>query len=59
MDQHGWVILVGCCGWPERRDAYVAEFPVVELQHTFYQLPSERLAETVAIVGSSRIRVRD
>ena len=45
MDQHGWVILVGCCGWPERRDAYVAVFPVVELQHTFYQLPSERLAE--------------
>jgi uncharacterized protein YecE (DUF72 family) len=45
MDQHGWVILVGCCGWSERRDAYVAEFPVVELQHTFYQLPNERLAE--------------
>ncbi|HXF56011.1 MAG TPA: DUF72 domain-containing protein [Actinomycetota bacterium] len=34
------LVLVGCCGFPVRRDAYVAEFPVVEVQQTFYQLPS-------------------
>ncbi len=33
-------ILVGCCGFPGTRRAYYADFPVVELQSTFYQPPS-------------------
>lgn len=33
-------ILVGCCGFPEAKRAYYAEFPLVELQSTFYQPPS-------------------
>lgn len=33
-------VLVGCCGFPVRRDAYQAEFPLVEVQQTFYQLPA-------------------
>ncbi|MCS7315506.1 MAG: DUF72 domain-containing protein [Bryobacterales bacterium] len=38
-------LLVGCCGWPEARARYFEHFPVVELQQTFYQLPSVALAE--------------
>ena len=30
---------MGCCGFPVARGRYVAEFPVVEVQATFYQLP--------------------
>lgn len=37
-------VLVGCCGFPIRRDAYLAEFPVVEVQQTFYQLPTPATA---------------
>ncbi len=32
-------MLVGCCGFPVARARYQAEFPVVEVQQTFYQLP--------------------
>lgn len=32
-------VLVGCCGFPLARTRYAAEFPVVEVQSTFYQLP--------------------
>jgi uncharacterized protein YecE (DUF72 family) len=32
-------VLVGCCGFPIARARYQAEFPVVEVQQTFYQLP--------------------
>lgn len=38
-------VLVGCCGWPVARSRYFQVFPVVELQDTFYQLPSLTLAE--------------
>ena len=38
-------ILVGCCGLPGRQADYYAEFPVVEVQRTFYQLPRLALAE--------------
>jgi len=38
-------VLIGCCGWPEARARYYEHFPVVELQDTFYQLPSVSLAE--------------
>jgi uncharacterized protein YecE (DUF72 family) len=37
-------VFVGCCGWQESRARYFAEFPVVELQDTFYQPPSVELA---------------
>ncbi len=33
-------VLVGCCGWPEARQRYYRHFPIVELQQTFYDLPS-------------------
>lgn len=32
-------IKVGCCGFRLRQAEYVREFPVVEIQHTFYQPP--------------------
>jgi len=30
---------VGCCGFPVKRNIYYQNFPVVEVQQTFYQLP--------------------
>jgi uncharacterized protein YecE (DUF72 family) len=33
------VIRVGCCGWPVGRRAYAAEFDLVEVQPSFYNLP--------------------
>jgi uncharacterized protein YecE (DUF72 family) len=30
-------IKVGCCGFGEAQEAYSSEFPVVEIQRTFYQ----------------------
>ena len=38
-------VLVGCCGFPLGRARYLGRFPAVELQQTFYQLPSPSLAE--------------
>ncbi len=38
-------ILVGCCGLAGRQADYYREFPVVEVQRTFYQLPRLSLAE--------------
>jgi uncharacterized protein YecE (DUF72 family) len=35
---------VGCCGWCEAKSEYFADFPTVELQSTFYELPSLALA---------------
>ncbi len=37
-------ILVGCCGWSEARQRYFADFPVIELQDPFYEMPSPGLA---------------
>ena len=36
--------LIGCCGWSEGKTKYFADFPAVELQSTFYELPSLALA---------------
>ncbi len=36
--------LIGCCGWSEAQAKYVEDFPTVELQSTFYELPSVALA---------------
>jgi uncharacterized protein YecE (DUF72 family) len=38
-------VLVGCCGLAGRQADYYREFPVVEVQRTFYQLPRLALAE--------------
>jgi uncharacterized protein YecE (DUF72 family) len=35
---------VGCCGWCEAKAKYFNDFPVIELQSTFYELPSLALA---------------
>ncbi|MCU1292046.1 MAG: hypothetical protein JWP08_896 [Bryobacterales bacterium] len=36
--------LSGCCGWSEAKAKYFADFQTVELQSTFYELPSLALA---------------
>lgn len=33
------LIKIGCCGFPVKRREYAAQFPVVEIQQTFYQPP--------------------
>lgn len=33
------MIKVGCCGFPVKRETYYQNFPVVEIQQTFYHLP--------------------
>ena len=38
-------LLVGCCGWAEAHSKYFTDFPVIEIQSTFYQPPSPELAE--------------
>ncbi|MDI3299633.1 MAG: DUF72 domain-containing protein, partial [Bacillota bacterium] len=38
-------VQVGCCGFPEARELYYREFPLVEVQQTFYQLPRPATAE--------------
>ena len=37
-------VLVGCCGFPVSRNKYFTKFKLVELQNTFYDLPSESSA---------------
>src|SRR3712207_50982 len=34
-------VLVGLCGWTVSQASYVRRFPVVEVQHTFYEPPSD------------------
>jgi len=36
-------VRVGLCGWTTGRAAYVRRFPVVEVQHTFYEPPADAL----------------
>lgn len=36
---------VGCCGWSEAQARYVAGFPVIEIQTTFYEPPTLALAD--------------
>ena len=38
-------IIVGCCGFPTSRKKYYNIFETVELQQTFYELPSPQLAK--------------
>ena len=34
-------VRVGLCGWTVSQSAYVRRFPVVEVQHTFYEPPAD------------------
>src|SRR6478735_12134432 len=34
-------VRVGLCGWTVSQASYVRRFPVVEVQHTFYEPPAE------------------
>jgi len=34
-------VRVGLCGWTVSQSSYVRRFPVVEVQHTFYEPPSD------------------
>ena len=36
--------LIGCCGWPEAKAKYYSHFATVELQTTFYEVPTLALA---------------
>ena len=38
-------LFVGCCGWTEAHARYVRDFPVIEIQTTFYQPPSDVVAK--------------
>ena len=40
-------VIVGCCGFPTARKRYYSVFKVVELQNTFYDLPSVDWAESL------------
>ena len=35
------VVRVGLCGWTVSQSSYVRRFPVVEVQHTFYEPPAD------------------
>jgi uncharacterized protein YecE (DUF72 family) len=37
--------VIGCCGFPIRKEAYFRDFATVELQGTFYQPPSVKTAK--------------
>ncbi|HYP13655.1 MAG TPA: DUF72 domain-containing protein [Bryobacteraceae bacterium] len=37
--------MVGCCGWSEAQARYVRDFPVIEIQTTFYQPPDASVAK--------------
>src|SRR3712207_8850676 len=34
-------VRVGLCGWTVSQSSYVRRFPVVEVQHTFYDPPTD------------------
>ncbi len=38
-------VLTGCCGWCEAHARYYREFPIIEIQQTFYDPPPPALAE--------------
>jgi uncharacterized protein YecE (DUF72 family) len=39
------MIKVGCCGWAKSQKEYFENFPVIELQQTFYKLPDLKTAQ--------------
>jgi hypothetical protein len=38
--------LIGCCGWAGSQPRYFSQFPVIEIQSTFYDPPAANLCET-------------
>jgi uncharacterized protein YecE (DUF72 family) len=38
-------VRVGLCGWTISQSSYVRRFPVVEIQHTFYEPPADAVLE--------------
>ena len=38
------MLILGCCGWTEARAQYFRDFSAVELQQSFYEMPSASLA---------------
>lgn len=40
-------IKVGCCGWVKKQEIYFRDFDVIELQQTFYKLPSLKTASNL------------
>jgi uncharacterized protein YecE (DUF72 family) len=36
---------IGCCGWGQAQGRYFGEFPVIEIQSTFYHPPAVKVAE--------------
>lgn len=42
-DAHVESVRVGLCGWTTSMENYLRRFPVVEVQHTFYEPPSDSM----------------
>ncbi len=36
--------LIGCCGWAGSQPQYFSQFPVIEIQSTFYDPPASKIA---------------
>jgi uncharacterized protein YecE (DUF72 family) len=36
--------LIGCCGWAGSQSQYFSQFPVIEIQSTFYNPPASKVA---------------
>jgi len=36
--------LIGCCGWAEKQSLYLTNFPIIEIQSTFYDPPAAKVA---------------
>jgi uncharacterized protein YecE (DUF72 family) len=36
--------LIGCCGWAGSQPQYLSQFPVIEIQSTFYDPPAAKVA---------------
>jgi uncharacterized protein YecE (DUF72 family) len=47
---------VGCCGWSEAQGRYVADFPTIELQSTFYQPPANAVADRWKAIAPAGFR---
>lgn len=48
--------FVGCCGWSEAQARYVADFPTIELQTTFYQPPAIAVAKRWKSLAGAEFR---
>jgi uncharacterized protein YecE (DUF72 family) len=45
-------IKIGCCGWAGSQTHYLSQFPVVEIQSTFYDPPAARVATRWRTIAS-------